>query len=95
LGAGPEDPVQALVWFRFPRSLWAERNGHGTLVEEAQDGSQLRRIAVHRTEPFLRWVLSLEGDARVADPPEVKAQFQAMVAAVARRYRSPEGGSGG
>lgn len=93
LGEGPEEPIQALVWFRFPRSLWADRNGHGTLVEEAADGSQLRRIAVHRTEPFLRWVLSLEGDARVMAPPEVKAAFRAMVAAVARRYGPAEEGS--
>ena len=91
LGAGPEDSVQALVRFRFPRSLWAERNGHGTLVEEDEDGSQLRSIAVHRPDPFLRWILSLEGDARVEGPPEMKAQFQAMVAAVARRYERTEG----
>ncbi|HSG06768.1 MAG TPA: WYL domain-containing protein [Longimicrobiales bacterium] len=91
LGAGPDDPVQALVRFRFPRSLWAERNGHGILVDEDEDGSQLRSIAVHSPDPFLRWILSLEGDARVEGPPEVKAQFQAMVAAVARRYERTEG----
>lgn len=79
-------PLAAHVHFRFPRSVWAERNGHGRLLRENEDGSQLREIPVHRPEPFLRWVLSLEGDARVEDPPELNAAFQAMVAAVARRY---------
>lgn len=92
LGEGEAPPVEALVWFRFPRSLWAERNGHGALEREDEDGSQLRRIAVHRHEPFLRWVLSLEGDARVEEPPELRETFQALVAAVARRYEPTDGG---
>ena len=66
--------------------MWAERNGHGTLLREGEDGSQLRQIDVHRPEPFLRWVLSLEGDARVEDPPELRDAFQSLVSAVAARY---------
>jgi predicted DNA-binding transcriptional regulator YafY len=93
LGGGVDAPVQARVRFRFPRSLWAERNGHGALVEEGEDGSQLREMPVHRADPFLRWVLSLEGDARVEAPSELKDAFRAMVVAVARRYRPAEGGA--
>lgn len=93
LGEDNGGPLTARVWFRFPRSLWADRNGHGTLVAEHDDGSQLREIQVHRQEPFLRWVLSLEGDARVEGPEELRDAFRAMVDAVARRYEPTQGGS--
>ncbi len=85
-GEDEQAPVAARVRFRFPRSVWAERNGHGTLVAEDREGGQLREIVVHRPEPFLRWVLCLEGDAVVEDPPELREAFQAMVRAVAARY---------
>ncbi len=83
LGGDDEPPREATVRFRFPRSLWADRNDHGELVEEDDDGGQLRRFAVHRADPFLRWVLSLAGDARVEDPPELRDAFHAMAARVA------------
>lgn len=83
---GPEAAVKAHVLFRFPRSLWAERNGHGTLLREEPDGSQLREMAVYREDPFLRWVLSLAGDARVEAPEPLAHAFRSMVAAVAHHY---------
>lgn len=79
LGGEEEEAVEATVRFRFPRSLWAERNEHGTLVEEDPDGAQRRTFTVHRTDPFLRWVLSLAGDALVEGPPELRAEFRALV----------------
>ena len=88
LGDDAEGPVDAMVDFRFPRSLWAERNEHGELKEAREDGSQLRRFNVHRRDPFLRWVLSLEGDASVAGPPELQAAFRQMVEEVAQLYRA-------
>lgn len=90
LGAG-EPTVAAFVHFRFPRSIWAERNAHGTLVRDDEDGGQLREIPVRRADPFLRWVLSLEGDARVVAPPELARAFRSMAAAVAERH-APRGG---
>jgi len=86
LGEGGSPAIQARVWFRFPRSVWADRNGHGTLVQEDEKGNQVREIPVHRPEPFLRWVLSLEGDARVEGPDDLRSAFRSMVEAVARRY---------
>ena len=84
---GPDTACEALVRFRFPRSIWAERNGHGDARGRGlQTAASSARIRVHRAEPFLRWVLSLEGDARVEEPPELREAFQAMVDAVARRY---------
>ena len=86
LGEDPEGPIEAEVLFRFPRSLWAERNEHGRSLEAHDDGGQLRGFTVHRREPFLRWVLSLEGDARVTAPDDLRDAFRQMVAAVAQRY---------
>jgi predicted DNA-binding transcriptional regulator YafY len=92
LGDDDEPPLEATVRFDFPRSLWAHRNGHGELVEEAEDGSQLRRFAVHRVDPFLRWVLSLAGDARVEDPDELRDGFRTLARQVADLHAS-EGGA--
>jgi len=93
LGPDNEDAISALVRFRFPRSLWAERNGHGELVREEADGAQLRRFEVRRRDPFLRWLLSLAGDARVEEPEDLREELRALAAEVAKRYR--EGTHGG
>lgn len=83
LGAGEQPGIEARVRFRFPRSLWADRNGHGTLVEEEDDGAQRRAFTVHRRDPFLRWVLSLAGDAHVEAPDDLRAEFHALAARIA------------
>jgi proteasome accessory factor B len=93
VGEDPEGSVEAAVRFAFPRSLWAERNGHGELIEELEDGSQLRRFGVLRRDPFLRWVLSLAGDARVEAPEPLAEAFTALVTAVAGRYEPGGGGA--
>ncbi|MBT4435939.1 MAG: WYL domain-containing protein [Gemmatimonadales bacterium] len=90
LGDDVEGPVDAVVDFRFPRSLWAERNEHGEVTESREDGGQLRRFHVHRRDPFLRWVLSLEGDARVVEPTEMRDAFRGMVGDVVRLYQGSE-----
>jgi proteasome accessory factor B len=92
LGEDPEGPLEATVSFRFPRSLWAERNGHGRLLTEDADGTHLRSFDVHRRDPFMRWVLSMAGDARIEHPPELREAFQQMVSAVAQKYDPGEGG---
>jgi proteasome accessory factor B len=90
IGEDPDGPVEADVWFAFPRSLWAERNEHGTLVEDNDDGSQLRRFRIGRRDPFLRWVLSLAGDARVVAPEPLAGAFTELVTDVMQRYSDPE-----
>jgi predicted DNA-binding transcriptional regulator YafY len=87
LGDDEAGAVDATVLFRFPRSLWAERNRHGRLLEERADGAQLRGFDVHRRDPFLRWVLSLAGDARIESPEDLRRAFQQLAARVAERHR--------
>jgi proteasome accessory factor C len=82
----PEAAVQALVRFRFPRGLWAERNGFGELVSSEADGGQLRSFQVRQPDAFLRWLLSLEGEAELLDPPALRNSFQQMARAVAEVY---------
>lgn len=69
---GMDEPaVDALVRFRFPRSLWAERNDVGTLVEQDEDdGASIRRFSVRSPGPFVRWVLGQLDDAEIVSPPE-------------------------
>jgi predicted DNA-binding transcriptional regulator YafY len=82
----PEAAVQATVRFRFPRALWAERNGFGELVSSDADGAHLRSFQVRQPDAFLRWLLSLEGEAELLDPPALRNSFQQMARAVAEVY---------
>jgi len=86
LGGGDEAPLSARVRFAFPRSLWAERNGRGTLVEHHPGGASVRLFEVHQVDPFLRWILSLEGDAEILDPSELRRAFHDLVAEVSSLY---------
>jgi predicted DNA-binding transcriptional regulator YafY len=82
-----DETVQALVRFRFPASLWAARNGFGTQVEQGEDGSTLRQFEVRQPNPFLRWILSMEGEAVIEAPPSLKEAFRALAQQVADLYR--------
>jgi predicted DNA-binding transcriptional regulator YafY len=67
-----ESPVEAVVRFRFPRSLWADRNDVGELLEtDPETGDTLRRFVVRSSGPFVRWVLGQLDDARIVSPPEL------------------------
>jgi proteasome accessory factor B len=80
------EPLWAQVRFSFPASAWAERNDEGELISEAANGSALRQFAVYRTGPFLRWVLSLAGDAEIVEPPELQAELARMAGETAALY---------
>jgi proteasome accessory factor B len=100
LGAEDEPPVRARVMFRWPASLAAERNRQGTALETRADGSVIRGFDVHQVHPFLRWLLSLEGDAAIVDPPELAMALRDLAADVAvahgaRVERSAGGSAGG
>ncbi|MFC1660798.1 helix-turn-helix transcriptional regulator [Gemmatimonadota bacterium] len=87
-----EEKVQARVWFRFPTSLWAERNGYGRLADEREDGATLREFDVRQPNAFLRWILSLEGEAVIESPPALREGLLAMAKQVADLYREDADG---
>ena len=102
LGSEDDMTLEARVLFEFPTSMWADRNGYGALEEEMPDGSQVRSFQVRQVSPFLRWILSLEGRARIAGPTvlaaglrslarEVLAVYEASAAAVSAGAISPGG----
>jgi len=84
---GEEAPLEARVAFRFPRSLWVDRNRFGELVDARPDGSSVRVFRVHQVDPFLRWVLSQDGEARILGPAELATAYRDMAAEVAALYR--------
>jgi len=86
LGSGDESPLAARVLFRFPLSLWAERNGYGHLEARRTDGSAVRSFELQQTEPFLRWLLATEGEAEILAPDELRAELRAVAAQVAEAH---------
>ena len=82
-----DDTVQALVRFRFPASLWAERNGYGQKVGEADEGGTLRTFDVRQPDAFIRWILSQEGDAKIESPPALQEALRTLANQVAALYR--------
>lgn len=95
LGQEEEGAVEARVLFRFPVSLWAARNRHGELVEELEDGAAIRSFRVRQVNPFLRWLLTFEGDAELVSPPELRRELQGLAASVAALYGADAGESAG
>ena len=83
---GEEAPIEAKVAFRFPRSLWVDRNGFGEALLATPDGASVRSFRVHQVDPFLPWVLSQDGEARIVGPPELAEAYRDMVAEVAALY---------
>jgi proteasome accessory factor B len=86
LGDKDEAPVVAQVRFRFPLSLWADRNGYGVLETRDTEGAQVRSFRVHQVNPFLRWVLATEGEAEVIDPPELREELLRMAREIAAAH---------
>jgi proteasome accessory factor B len=88
-GGAEPDPLRVQVRFRYPSALWADRNDLGTLVSVGEDGSHLRQFSVIQTEPFLRWLLSLGGEAELEDPQELKDALHALAGTVALNHSNP------
>ncbi|MEJ2547113.1 MAG: WYL domain-containing protein [Gemmatimonadota bacterium] len=92
LGPSDEGSLRALVRFEFPISLWADRNRMGELVREEEDGSSVRAFRVQQVDPFLRWILSRRGEARVIDPPELAVRVRDLARATLAVHEA-EGGA--
>jgi proteasome accessory factor B len=94
LGSDDEETIEARVRFEFPTSLWAERNGYGVLNEELPDGSQVRTFEVRQVGPFLRWILSLEGRARIAAPRQLAGSLRSLAREVLAVYQASAAAAG-
>jgi proteasome accessory factor B len=86
IGSGDEASLAAEVLFNFPLSLWADRNNHGELVARRADGSQVRSFQIQQVGPFLRWILSFEGDAVVTSPPQLVTELQSLAGTIIQRH---------
>lgn len=100
LGGEPaEEPIEALVRFRFPSSLQVARGGRGELVEETRRGAAIRCFRVYQVNPFLRWILTFRGEAAVVEPAELRRRLAEMAGRITALYEPPgesePGGDGG
>lgn len=78
LADGPGDMHQVQVAFRPAAARLARRNAWGELLEARKGGVELRSFTVHRLDPFLRWILSMAGDARVVAPEAAARGFRTL-----------------
>ncbi|MBT8479303.1 MAG: WYL domain-containing protein [Gemmatimonadetes bacterium] len=88
LGSEDDRTLEARVLFEFPTSLWADRNGYGRLEEEMPDGSQVRAFEIRQVSPFLRWILSLEGRARITAPAALAQGLRSLAREVLAVYEA-------
>jgi hypothetical protein len=54
----------------------------------------VRRFRVTQTNPFLRWILSLAGEAEILSPPGLAEGLEAMAREVAALYGEEVGANG-
>jgi predicted DNA-binding transcriptional regulator YafY len=80
------EEMEVDVRFSFPRSLWADRNGHGSLVSSLEDGAAVRRFRVRSVDPFLRWLLSFGLEVEVAAPAALAEHLAGLRARVAQLH---------
>lgn len=87
----PGDSIEVDVLFSFPRSIRAERNGEGTLVEERGPEGAVRRFRVSHPGPFLRWLLSVQGEAVIVRPENLREELRVMARDALTLYGSRGG----
>ncbi len=94
IGSPDDQTITAEVRFQFPLSLWAERNNHGTLVATRPDGATVRAFDIQQVNPFLRWILSLEGDAIITSPTQLVAELKSLASTIINRHATASGSNG-
>jgi proteasome accessory factor B len=94
LGSSDDDQLVARVRFEFPRSLWAEHGGYGRFVLDEDDGGSVREFEVRQVDPFVRWILSQRGEARIAEPPELVERLDRLAREALATYETEAGGDG-
>ena len=83
---GEDETLNVDVRFHFPLSLRMERNREGELIRSEPDGGAIRRFQVARPDPFLRWILSLAGEAQIIEPEELRTELREMAERIALLY---------
>jgi len=78
LGDADDTSIVARVRFHFPLSLWAERNNFGTLEARGTDGTAVRRFNVQQSNPFVRWILGMHGEAEILEPVELREELEEL-----------------
>ncbi len=73
------DPVSVTVRFDFPESRTVLARQVGTPTAEVlDDGGAEVMFQVRERGPFLRWLLTMSGSARVVDPEDVADELEAL-----------------
>jgi proteasome accessory factor B len=85
------DSVEVELLFHFPRSIVASRNGEGEMVEQRPDGSSVRRFSVSQPDPFVRWVLGLQGEAEILRPAYLREELAETAREVVKIHRRRKG----
>lgn len=80
---GDGDAVDAIVSFRITDGALAAA---ARLGDPVQGDETQRRFLVRRTAPFVRWLLSLAGDAVPIAPPSVVRSFRECAMRTVERY---------
>ena len=79
------------VRLTFPRSLWANRNDRGQLIDTRGGGTTVRRFTVRSIEPFLRWLLSFGREVEIEAPETVARALDELRTRVADLHRDAGG----
>jgi len=100
LGEDESREVVAEVLFLPPTSWWAESQDLGEYVRaDEATGGQVRAFRVRQPDPFLRWCLTFQGQARPLAPRGLVDGFRDLVRRVLALYEGGAsedgGGSGG
>ncbi len=82
---GAEEPREVSVHFTGSAAELAELHGWGVRDGSDRD-SGIRRFPVPLLEPFLRWVLSFGGEARVVAPEDACEAFRSAAALLVRAH---------
>jgi predicted DNA-binding transcriptional regulator YafY len=80
-------PVTVRVRFAFPESRWVLAQGVGDAVDDLlEDGGAVLAFGVRDVQPFLRWLLTFRGRARVLDPATMAQELDVLRRRVAALY---------
>ena len=80
-------PLTVRVRFEFPESRWVLAQAVGDTVNDLlEDGGAVLAFGVRDVQPFLRWLLTFRGRARVLEPVTMAQQLDALRRKVAALY---------